>query len=65
MKLFRFRSPLGPLLVPKTSNRKCHEMVRKVLQGCKGVAQIKDDVLIYGKDEEHDVRLKKVLEGGG
>ena len=44
------------------ASSECHRRVRQVLQGCDGVAQIKDDVLVFGKDEEHNVRLKEVLE---
>lgn len=38
------------------------KIVRDVLDGCEGVANIADDIIVHGKDvKEHDRRLKKVL----
>ena len=28
-----------------------------MVKGCEGVLQIKDDILVYGREEEHDQRL--------
>ena len=44
------------------ASSECHRRVRTVLQGCEGIAQIKDDVLVHGKGEEHDMRLRQVLQ---
>ena len=67
-KLFTFRSPWGLyrykrlVMGNSPASSECHRRVRKVLQGLEGVAQIKDDVLVYGNGEEHDGRLQAVLE---
>ena len=44
------------------ASSECHRRVRTVLQGCEGVAQIKDDVLVFGTEEQHEGRLRAVLE---
>ena len=67
-KLFTFRTPWGLyrykrlVMGNSPASSECHRRVRTVLQGCEGVAQIKDDVLVHGKGEEHDLRLKQVLQ---
>ena len=43
------------------ASSECQKRVRRVLDGCEGVCQIKDDVLVYGDREEHHQRLKEVL----
>ena len=41
---------------------KYQQIIRDVLKGCTGVANISDDLIVHGKDiEEHDVRLFAVL----
>ena len=38
-------------------------VIQQSLQGCEGVANISDDIIIHGKNtEEHDRRLQRVLE---
>ena len=38
-------------------------VIQQSLQGCEGVADISDDIIIHGKNtEEHDRRLQRVLE---
>ena len=38
-------------------------VIQQSLQGCEGVANISDDIIIHGKNtEEHDKRLQRVLE---
>ena len=67
-KLFTFRTPWGLyrykrlVMGNSPASSECHRRVRTVLQGCEGVAQIKDDVLVHGDGEEHDDRLKQVLQ---
>ena len=54
-KLFTFKTPWGLyryhrlVMGNSPASSECHRRVCKVLQGCKGIVQIKDDVLIYGK----------------
>ena len=66
-KLFTFRSPWGLyrykrlVMGNSPASSECHRRVRAVLEGLEGVAQIKDDVLVYGKGDEHDTRLWAVL----
>ena len=43
------------------ASSECHRRVRTVLQGCEGVAQIKDDVLVFGTEGQHEGRLRAVL----
>ena len=67
-KLFTFRTPWGLyrykrlVMGNSPASSECHRRVRTVLQGCEGVAQIKDDVLVHGDGEEHDRRLRQVLQ---
>ena len=38
-------------------------VIQQTLQGCAGVANISDDIIVYGSTtEEHDKRLERVLE---
>ena len=42
---------------------KYQQVIRDVLRGCEGVANIADDLVVYGKGaEEHDRRLLEVLD---
>ena len=67
-KLFAFRTPWGLyrfkrlVMGNSPASSECHKRVREVVAGLPGVLQIKDDVLIHGKGEEHDERLKSVLQ---
>ena len=67
-QLFTFTTPYGLFrfkrLVMGTppASGECHSRIRKVIQGLDGVVQIKDDVVIHGKGEKHDKRLKAVLQ---
>ena len=36
--------------------------MEQILRGLEGCAQIKDDVVVYGKGKQHDKRLVAVLE---
>ena len=52
-KLFTFRTSVGLFMYTmmvmgnSPASSECHRRVRTVLQGCEGVAQIKDDVLVF------------------
>ena len=58
--LYRYKPLLfGVMSTPE----KYHQIIRDVLRGCEGVANIADDLIIHGKNtEEHDVRLFAVLD---
>ena len=66
-KLFTFRAPGGLFRYKRLvmgnspASSEAHRRIKMVLEGCEGAVQIKDDVLVYGKDEEHDARLREVL----
>ena len=38
-----------------------HERIKNILHGLEGVAQIKDDICVYGTKENHDERLEAVF----
>ena len=57
--LFRYRRLV--MGTPQASSE-CHDKIKGMLEGLPGVAQIKDDLIVHGQGEEHDQRLKKVLE---
>ena len=40
----------------------CHDMVKQLLAGLPGVAQIKDDLVVHRCGKEHNIRLQQVLE---
>ena len=67
-KLFTFRTPWGLyrykrlVMGNSPASSECHRRVRAVLEGLEGVAQIKDDRLVYGKGAQHDMRLQAALE---
>ena len=67
-KLFTFRTPWGlyrfkrMVMGNSPASSEAHRRVRTVIQGCKGVVQIKDDVLVHGVGAEHDKNLEKVLQ---
>ena len=64
MKLFVSYTPWGlycfNTLVMGTApaSSECHERIRIILEGLEGVIQIKDDLVVHGKGQEHDDRLK-------
>ena len=68
--MFTFRTSWGLFRYPRmvdgdaeqSSPSECHRRVRRVLQGCEGVAQIKDDVLVFGTESQHEGHLRAVLE---
>ena len=45
-----------------SASAESHERIRKMLVGLDGVIQIKDDLAVHGKGQEHDIRLEAVLE---
>ena len=50
------------------ASAECHTKLKDLLEGLEGVVQIKDDLVVHGKGQEHDERLSKVLQrmlGGG
>ena len=44
------------------ASSEAHKRIKKVVAGLEGVLQIKDNVLVHGMGEEHDRRLRAVLE---
>ena len=66
-KLFTFRAPGGlyrykrMVMGNNPSSSESHRRVKTVVTGCEGVIQIKDDIVVHGKDEVHDERLRIVL----
>ena len=42
----------------------CNEAFRRILVGIEGVAQIKDNLVIYGCGKQHNDRMNQVLECG-
>ena len=67
-KLFTFRTPMGLyryrrlVMGNNPASSEAHRRIKTVVAGCEGVLQIKDDVLVHGLDEEHDKRLRVVLQ---
>ena len=45
-----------------SSSSETHERIRRILHGLEGVVQIKDDIVVHGKGQEHDIRLEKVMQ---
>ena len=66
-KLFTFRGPGGLyrykrlVMGNNPASSEAHKRVKMVLEGCEGICQIKDDVLIYGSGTVHDERVREVL----
>ena len=57
--LFRYKRLMFGI---SSAPEKYQQIVRDVLRGCKGVANIADDIIVHGKTvEEHDKRLHYVL----
>ena len=67
-KLFVFTTPFGLFrfkrLVMGTppASSECHAKFAAALAGLEGIAQIKDDIIIHGRGEEHDKRLRAFFE---
>ena len=56
-------SCLGTLPHWKSIRRSYQKIISDVIQGCSGVANIADDLIVHGADlEEHDCNLYTVLE---
>ena len=65
--LFKFHGEDGvyrfKVLVMGTppASGECHNAMAYILQGLKGVVQIKDDIVVHGKGREHDQNLRALL----
>ena len=44
-----------------SGSSECHEKLRGILEGLEGVVQIKDDLVVHSKGQEHDKRLEALL----
>ena len=44
-----------------SASAKTHNRIRKILEGCEGVVQIKDDMSVHGGGEKHNENLCKVF----
>ena len=40
----------------------CQSKMAEILRGLDGCVKIKDDIVIHGTDDQHDERLKQVLD---
>ena len=66
-KLFAFRTPWGIFRYKRMvmgTNTACSEIqkrIREAIKECSNAIQIKDDILIYGHDDEHDQHLINIL----
>ena len=66
--LFKFHGEDGvyrfKVLVMGTppASGECHNAMAYILQGLKGVIQIKDDIVVHGVGKEHDNNLRALLE---
>ena len=45
-----------------SASSECHERMRLVVEGLKGVQQIKDDIVMHRAGKEHNNRLVALLE---
>ena len=67
-ELFVFYTPWGLykyntlVMGVSSASSECHERIRRIVDGLEGIQQIKDDIVVHGKGEEHDKRLKALLE---
>ena len=43
------------------ASSECHERIRLIVVGLEGVQQIKDDIVVHGKGQQHDSRLRALL----
>ena len=66
-ELFVFYTPWGLykyntlVMGVSSASSECHERIRLVVEGLEGVQQIKDDIVVHGKGEEHDKRLRALM----
>ena len=66
--LYKFTTPFGLFrfrrLVMGTppASGECHTKLAAIISGLEGVCQIKDDIVVHGKQEQHDERLEKVFQ---
>ena len=66
-KLFTFWTPKGLywykrlVMMNNPASLECHRWVREVVKECKGVTQIKDNILVHDMEDMHEGRLGKVL----
>ena len=66
--LFKFHGEDGvyrfKVLVMGTppASGECHNAMAHILQGLKGVIQIKDDIVVHGKGKEHDANLEALFQ---
>ena len=44
-----------------SASAETHDRIRKILEGLKGVVQIKDYMIVHGEGEKHDENLRKVF----
>ena len=44
-----------------SASGECHNAIAYILHGLKGVIQIKDDIMVHGKGQEHDDNLRALL----
>ena len=44
------------------ASSECHITMAFIVQGLKGVIQIKDDIVVHGKGREHDANLRALLQ---
>ena len=62
-QLYVFRTPWGLhrfatlVMGSQPASSECHENLRIIVEGLEGVEQIKDNLVVHGKGEEHDLRL--------
>ena len=67
-KLYAFRTPWGIFrytrMVMGTSpaSSEVQKRIRDTIRNCKNAIHIKDDIMVHGVGNEHDMHLKKVLE---
>ena len=45
-----------------SAKSECHERIRLVVEGWRGVQQIKDDIVMHRAGKEHNSRLVALLE---
>ena len=66
-RLFYAISPFGiykfkrMVMGAPPASGECHAKMATIIQGLKGVEQIKDDLVVHGKGKIHDERLKALL----
>ena len=66
-KLFTFWTPKGLywykqlVMTNNPASLECHRWAREVVKECKGVAQIKDNILVHDMEDMHEGTLGKVL----